>query len=289
MVWVEKKQSNRSVSAPAVDAEKEIIDPRWNIFFFAAIDRPWVLNPHLFYAEQAQERLLSQFSDVEIRSEATKKGESFIESAGDWFNPDYHDESDVYENIEQIEACHWVALREMKVTVTLSLTAGMYHQFDKALRDLLIREARSWRWLDMVVISDLIWNLSFPRLMDLMEWLGIEVRNMPCFPLISACHQVVNVYKHGDGDAHQKLVNAHPEYYSVWQCEGYPQERPARHEELEVSEEQFREFAEAITVFWKSLPEGLSYSGMGKEPKWFGKAYEKVKCDKEKRERKAEE
>ena len=76
-----KKQSNRSVSAPAVDAEKEIIDPRWNIFFFAAIDRPWVLNPHLFYAEQAQERLLSQFSDVEIRSEATKKGESFIESA----------------------------------------------------------------------------------------------------------------------------------------------------------------------------------------------------------------
>ncbi len=43
-----------------------------------------------------------------------------------------------------------------------------------------------------------------------MEWLGIEVRNMPCFPLISACHQVVNVYKHGDGDAHQKLVNAHP-------------------------------------------------------------------------------
>ncbi|MEB0918356.1 hypothetical protein VC891_26570, partial [Citrobacter freundii] len=77
----------------------------------------------------------------------------------------------------------------------------------------------------------------------------LEVRNMPCFPLISACHQVVNVYKHGDGDAHQKLVNAHPEYYSVWQCEGYPQERPARHEELEVSEEQFREFAEAITVF----------------------------------------
>lgn len=74
----------------------------------------------IFYAEQAQERLLSQFSDVEIRSEATKKGESFIESAGDWFNPDYHDESDVYENIEQIEACHWVALREMKVTVTLS-------------------------------------------------------------------------------------------------------------------------------------------------------------------------
>lgn len=65
--------------------------------------------------------------------------------------------------------------------------------------------------------------------------------------------------------------------------------QPARHEELEVSEEQFREFAEAITVFWKSLPEGLSYSGMGKEPKWFGKAYEKVKCDKEKRERKAEE
>lgn len=51
---------------------------------------------------------------------------------------------------------------------------------------------------------------------------------------------------------------------------------------LKFPEEQFREFAEAITVFWKSLPEGLSYSGMGKEPKWFGKAYEKVKCDKRK-------
>ncbi|WP_226991684.1 hypothetical protein [Citrobacter amalonaticus] len=281
-----KKTSSPSVPAPSVDAEKIIIDPKLNIFFFAAVDRPWFLNPHQFYSEQAQKRLLSQFSDVEMSSEATMKGQLFLESAGDWFNPDYHDESDVYENIEQIEACHWVSLRDMKVTVTLSLTAGMYHQFDKALRELLIREARSWRWLDRSVMPDLIWNLSFPRLMDLLEWLGIEARNMSCFPLISACHQVVNVYKHGDGDAHQKLVISHPEYYSVWQFEGHPQERAARHEELEVSEKQFGEFAEAITEFWESLPEGVSYSGMGKEPEWFDKAYGKLKNEKEKRERK---
>lgn len=284
-----KKKSSRSVSAPAVDAKEIKIEPTWNIFFFPAIDRPWRLNPHLFYAEQAQKRLLSQFSDVEMSSEATKKGQSFLESAGEWFNPDYHDESDVYENIEQIEACHWISLRDMKVTVTLSLTAGMYHQFDKALRMLLIREARSWRWLDRAVLPELIWNLSFPRLMDLLEWLGINARNMQCFPLISACHQVVNVYKHGDGDAHKKLVIANPEYYSVWQFDGHPQDRAARHEELEVSEEQFIEFAEAITAFWESLPEGVSYSGMGKKPEWFEKAYGNLKNEKEKRERKAQE
>lgn len=103
----------------------------------------------------------------------------------------------------------------MKATVALSLTTGMYHQSDKALRDLLIREAGGWQWLDITAMSNLIWSPGLPRFMDLTEWLGIEVRNTPRLPLISVCHQVVNVYKHGDGDAHQKLVSARPEYYLI--------------------------------------------------------------------------
>lgn len=134
----------------------------------------------------------------------------------------------------------------------------------------------------MIVISGLTWNFSFPRPIDLMEWLGIKVRGISCSPLISTRHQIVNVYKYGDGDVHQKLVNVHPEYYSVRQCEGCPQERPTCHEELEVSEGQFREFTEAIMMSWKSSPEGLPCLGTGKESKWFGKAYERVRCDKEK-------
>lgn len=248
-----------------------MMDQNHNVFFFAAIDRPWVMEPHEFYVKEAKRRLLSQFSDIELENEAHEKEQQFMDYAESWFNPDYHDEADVHEAAQQAGILQWIAMHDMKVTVTLALTAGMYHQFDKALRDLTIRETRHWNWLEKRIQPEMIWNMSFGYLIDMLEWAGIEIRTKGFWPITKNCQQVVNVYKHGDGAAHRQLAKNCPEYY--WKPTGNRTEitRIPGYQQLLVNEAQFSEFADAITQFWNNLPEGRSYSQMGKKPGWFDK------------------
>lgn len=68
-----------------------------NIFFFTANDRSWVMEPREFYVKEAKRRLLSQFSDIELENQANEKAQQFMAYAEGWFNPDHHNEADVYE------------------------------------------------------------------------------------------------------------------------------------------------------------------------------------------------
>lgn len=239
------------------------------IFFFPAIDRPWVMNPHEFYVKEARERILSQFSDIELDSQAEQKEQEFMAAAAEWFDPEAHDEGDVYERALDVGISHWVAMHDMKITVMLALTAGMYHQFDKALRGLVLREARHWTWLDKHINPDMIWNISTGNLVNLLEWVGVELKTKTFMPVLGICQQVVNVYKHGDGPAHKRLAKKFPQYY--WQPQGgrHGRRNLPSYEQLQVSEEQFIQFADAITEFWKSLPEQCYESQLGKKPRWF--------------------
>lgn len=172
-----------------------------------------------------------------------------MEKSGQYFDPDRDDPADAYERAYHKGVSHWLALSEMHNIVTLALTAGMFHQFDKVLRQKVVREFS--HWLDREIISPLIWDLGFPRLIELLEWVGIKIHGQHFFKKINACRLIINVYKHGDGDAHRELSTKHPEYYprgslmnSIFQpC----------HEDLKVSETQFVEFADAITALWENI------------------------------------
>ncbi|EFV3692243.1 hypothetical protein E3025_004849 [Salmonella enterica] len=160
-------------------------------------------------------------------------------------------------------------MNDMKVTVTLALTAGMYHQFDKTLSDLTIRETRYWKWLEKRIQPEMIWNMSFGYLIDMLEWPGIDIRTKVFWPITKNCQQVVNVYKHDDGAAHRQLAKNCPKYY--WKPTGARSgtTRTLGYEQLQISEAQFSEFADAITQLWNNLPEGRCYSQMGKKTGWF--------------------
>lgn len=258
------------ISQKGLNQEKIEVKKREHcIFFFDKIDYPWFLEPHRFYVTEARQRLLSQFSDVEIDGSAKKKEAQAINIYSRGFDPDYHDESYGYEYAFQEGVSHWVALIEMKRVITLALTAGMYHMFDKAIRELMIRESRCWNWLDnKQAIPEIIWNLDFSRVINLLEWVGIDIRNKSYFSLLEACQLVVNVYKHGDGRAHKKLLNNYKQYYNFSQFNAGYQSEP-RYDQLDVSEGQFLEFAGAITQFWGSLPEARFRSQIRENYKWL--------------------
>lgn len=241
-------------------------------FYLAPIDLPIILEPHEFYVSEARRRLLAQFSDID--REAQEAEEQYLERTGQYFDPDRDDPADACERAYHEGVSHWLALHEMHNTVTLALTAGMFHQFDKALREKTVREFS--HWLDGQIISPLIWDLGFPRLIEMLEWVGIKVGENLFTKKINACRLVVNVYKHGDGDAHRELSSKHPEYYPRGKLQDLSAFR-ARHEDLKVSEAQFVEFAEAITAFWISIPQYCNHSKLGDDPKWLEAEYKKYK------------
>ncbi|CAE6754657.1 hypothetical protein [Paraburkholderia haematera] len=234
-------------------------------FYLAKVDLPVVLEPHKFYVSEARKRLLAQFSDIE--REAQEAEAEHLETSGRNFDPDRDDPADAYEDAYQKGVSRWMALTEMQNTITLALTAGMFHQFDKALRDKAVREFS--HWLDREKIGPIIWDLGFPRLMELLEWLGMEIVEKDFFRKLDACRQVVNVYKHGDGNAHRDLSSKFPEYYGRFKEEDLPWFR-ARHEDLTVSEAQFVEFSDAITAFWLNIPEYSFWSQSREAPTWLG-------------------
>ncbi|HEH1453287.1 TPA: hypothetical protein SGN53_003630 [Klebsiella pneumoniae] len=232
-----------------------------NIFSFDCFDLRVVLNPHNFYVGQAKSRLLSQFSD--LSAECDLEEERYLERTAKNFDPERDDPAEACENATQIGITHMHALMDMKNTVTLAMNAGMYHQFDKQLRDLILREFRHWNKLK--AIKDIVWRTSFERIIELMEWIGFDVKNKPYFHQLDACRLVVNVYKHGDGVGHETLLQRYPKYYQ--QLFG---EALTSYENLQITESDFDEFSSAIVAFWQDLQQHCqSELALGINPTWW--------------------
>lgn len=232
-----------------------------NIFSFDYIDLRFVLSSHKFYVEQAKYRLLSQFSD--LSAECDLEEERYLERTAKYFDPDRDDPAEACENATQIGIAHMQALMDMKHTVTLAMNAGMYHLFDKQLRDLILREFCHWN--SSKIIKDIVWRTSFERIMELMEWIGFNVKNKSYFHLIDACRLVVNVYKHGDGVGHKTLLQRYPKYYQQFLGEAL-----TSHMNLQMEESDFDEFSSAIVTFWEDLQQHCqSELALGMNPTWW--------------------
>ncbi|UNH40212.1 hypothetical protein [Moellerella wisconsensis] len=244
----------------------------FSLFYFATTDRPYFLDKHTFYVAEARKRLFAQFSDSDLEAEAQQKEKDYYETAGKRFDPDYDDEGAIWEQAYHEVISHLIALSDMKNTVSLALTAGMFHQFDKELRQKCIREFS--HWLDTKTVTSMIWDISLTKLIEMLEWIGMNITSKAYYAKIDICRQVVNVYKHGDGHAHRELSAASPEYYQNFNIPaGY--QFSLGHEQLEVTETQFIEFADAITAFWNDIPTHCMRSAIREKPEWFAREYKK--------------
>ncbi|MEJ1507190.1 hypothetical protein SMA38_24725, partial [Escherichia coli] len=85
----------------------------------------YFLDKHTFYVAEARKRLFAQFSDSYLEAEALQKEQDYYEAAGKCFDPDYDDEGGIWERAHDEGISHWIALSDMKNTVSLALTAGM--------------------------------------------------------------------------------------------------------------------------------------------------------------------
>ncbi|WP_374309183.1 hypothetical protein [Methylocella sp.] len=239
--------------------------------------RQSLIKGHLFYVEQARKRLLSQFDD--ISADADRAAEEWLEQNSHRFDPDRHDPGEFDEAAYDHSIEFYGLLSDMHEQTRLSVVAGMFHEWDKQLRDWLVREIGHWHHGG--IAASKVWSADLGQIADLLECFGWNVRNSSYFRALDECRLVVNVYKHGDGKSLDELRDKFPKYLDdPFKGTGAFSDTKYRdHTHLRVSDDQFQAFSDAILAFWRDVPENVFDSQMTDVPDWFGKAILKDRAD----------
>ncbi|WP_222594631.1 hypothetical protein, partial [Acetobacter oeni] len=212
---------------------------------------------HEFYVEQMRSRILSQFDDLEGQADRhTEEAYQRMSQA-----PGYSeiDMAAIAEAAYDKGSAHYQTLTGLRKQMLLGGLAGMFHQWDKTVREHLERELR--HDFDGDKIEKAIWKAPLADVMDVFEQFGWPVKALPCYAKIDALQLVVNIYKHGKGRSLNQLAKAYGEYVRdpirQWTPEGMA--FGLDHEWLTVTDEHFGQFANAIRDFWQEMPERLYF------------------------------
>lgn len=161
-----------------------------------------------FYLGQAHKRLLSQFNNID--EEATNAADVYWDERGKNFDPDRDDEGVIAEDAYHAGGEQYRLLTEMYERTRLSVVAGMYHEWDKKLREWLIKESRHFGGRE--VVAEVLWRKPFDKIVELMDRLDWDISGKEYYRLLKACDLVVNVYKHGEGRSLETLKIQFPVY-----------------------------------------------------------------------------
>lgn len=233
--------------------------------------RQSLMEGHLFYVEQARKRLLSQFDDID--AEADRAAADWLQNNSHRFDPDRHDPGDFQERAYEAAIEFHGLVTELREQTHLSVVAGMFHEWEKQLRNWLVREIQHWHRGDNV--KQAIWKKNLGNIFDLLEGLNWKARSTPYFPVLDACRLVVNVYKHGEGDSLAELKQNYPEYLDdplsqIGELSFGPDYLDHTH--LKVTDDHIQAFSDAIVAFWKGVPENIFDEESIKVPDWFEQA-----------------
>jgi len=215
--------------------------------------RSHFIERHDFYVEQVKKRLFLQFLDIEKEAE-TRANEAF-NSMGRYAS-EYDDPADYAEAAHEAGVDHYLMLSDLHNQVILGALAGMYHQWDKELRQFLARELRHTCPPET---EKSIWKENIAEIFDLLKDFGWDCRNASFFPALDASRLIVNVYKHGNGKALEDLSKRYPEYLFGYDTGQNSLPYRLDHELLTISEDQFEQLADNVRLFWQEFPERSYY------------------------------
>lgn len=227
-----------------------------------------LIRGHQFYIAQARKRLLSQFENMEV--EAEKESQDWLEQSSQRFDPDRHDPASFYEQANEVGIEFYSLLSDMKDQTYLSVVAGMFHEWDKQLRDWLVREMRHWHRGAQAKLK--VWKVNFTEITDFLECIGWKLKGTDHLKALDACRLVVNVHKHGDGDSLKNLRTKYPEYLPDplnGMGASFFKAIERDHTHLKVTDQQLTSFSDAIIAFWKAAPENVKEAEVTELPSWF--------------------
>jgi hypothetical protein len=236
------------------------------IFHMDEFNRARLVESHQFYVREAKKRLLCHFDN--IKEEALLHAQAWLGANHHCFNPERDDAGDFHTSAYEQGAALYFLLSDMRDRTRLSVVSGMYHEWDKQLREWLVDEVKSWYFGDKLINQ--IWKSDISLLFDLLVTMGFDIRSKPYFKSLDACRLVVNVYKHGAGTSFDSLKVNYPTFLHI---SATSSSSDIHHEDVNVDDRQFSEISDAIVSFWADVPEKVTKSQFATFPQWFQRAF----------------
>lgn len=230
------------------------------------------IRENQFLLEQINKKLLPQFDS--INEDANAAEQEWLEIRSRNFNPDTDDPGSVYEEACDHGVSIYTSLTEMHEQTRLSLMASIYHHWDKTIRTWLVDEIRRWHCGENVPKQ--IWTANLDDLIDLLDSIGLAEKGAEYIKTISKYRHVVNVYKHGQGNAFNTLKDQHPEFLRH-HSSSIPDSlfSYTDHTHLKIEDKDITSLSEAISEFWKLIPAEVYDADEIEAPDWFMKALKK--------------
>jgi hypothetical protein len=235
--------------------------------------REHLIASHQFYVAEAKRRLLDQFTDESMKADADRYADEWLASRAQHFDPDRDDPASNYELAFDESVIFYERLDDLRNSTRLSIIAGMYHEWEKQLRDWLGREMGELRLGEHTHAA--IWRAVIDDILDFLETWKWPIRERPYYASLNLCHLVVNVYKHGAGPSFRELKKSAPDLV------GKSSDLPGffisalDYTDLRVGDADLDRFSDAIIAFWQDVPENTFASQLTIMPKWLENAIKK--------------
>jgi len=234
--------------------------------------REHLVANHEFYVAEAKRRLLDQFDDAAMKADAERHADAWLAERARYFNPDRDDPGDHYEAAYDESVSFYLSLKGLRDSTRLSIIAGMFHEWEKQVRDWLGRELGHHGYGRHTHAA--VWSVRVDDLFDLLQDCSWPVRGLDFFSQLHRCQLVANVYKHGNGPSLDTLRGVAPDLVEDRNLPAFFVSALDQ-TTLNVSDENLATFAEAITAFWRQLPENIFFSQVSSLPKWLDRALRK--------------
>ncbi len=232
-----------------------IVEPQ--LYMWSGTKRQ-ILQRHDFYVDQVRQKVFSQFRDIEAQAEAHADSE-FDRLQSLPVNSDDCDMSIIAEMANDRGQELYGLLSDLKKQLVLGALAGVYHQWEKDLRDFIERElAHNYKREDL---RGIVWHQDINTVFKVLKEFGWNIEITEWFTDLEAFRLIVNVYKHGKGRSLDGLAKQFPHYLKnildefggIWATAN----RDLDYDWLEVSEEQFEKLSKSLRKFWVDFPERL--------------------------------
>lgn len=206
-----------------------------NIKFCCYLDYPKRRGLKINTYAEAIYKTLNAFDDVRLKEEVD----------------DYSKNIDINDGFEYAEERYKDLLWARKQVLNIA-TVGLYHLWEKAIRDFFVAELNNF----MIATGkeqksckkdcSTILRASF---LTIKKALAPYPELKDSLDVISELSQVVNVLKHGEGNSFYFLMKDNPSlinnnYVSI-------------NEKIEISVDRFRHYHQTLNEFWSKLPENL--------------------------------
>ncbi len=214
-----------------------------------------LIDRQKFYIEVAKNRLLAQFPNIE--EEADKYANEQFNEARQRIDPEKFDDDAASEWAQELGEERYLILDDIVKMTQLSVIAGMYHEWEKQLRDWMTRELPHHHAVQG--FGDVLWDARFDAMVKFLEDCDWSIKKTSYYKSLDRCRLIVNVYKHGNGKSFEGIRKKHPEFIkSVFDDEHrFLELKYADYTNLVVEEKHIDEFSNAIIEFWKNVPENI--------------------------------